>query len=136
MTLYAVLHTEEEEAIPHYRRLYKKRANMALALYHQIHPVSSYFSSLACSRSVLPLIYLAVLCQLFSLFFMSNYCSFPQQVEHYKFLRLRLNDVFKFVEHGPEVPPCYMHMNFMAVNVKTGSEKLFFAELSLLSDIF
>lgn len=64
---YAVLHAEEE-AITHYQRLYKKRANMALALYHQIHQVSSYFSSLACSRSVLPLIYLAVLCQLFSHF--------------------------------------------------------------------
>lgn len=31
-----------EKQLPFYRRLFKKRANMALVLYHKNHPVSTY----------------------------------------------------------------------------------------------
>ncbi|KAF8724123.1 hypothetical protein HU200_021138 [Digitaria exilis] len=76
-----------------YRRLYKKRANMALVLYHKNHPE-----------------------------------------EQYQFLRVRLNEVYSFIEYRLQ-DPYHMHMNFMAQDVKTGLEKTFFAELCMFNDV-
>ncbi|TVU22491.1 hypothetical protein EJB05_32190 [Eragrostis curvula] len=81
----------EEETVL-YQRLYKKRSNMALALYHKNHPD-----------------------------------------EQYQFLRVRLNDIFNFMEYRLQ-HPFNTHMNFMALDVNTGLEKLFFAELCMSND--
>ncbi|CAO2174115.1 unnamed protein product [Urochloa humidicola] len=82
-----------EKQLPFYRRLYKKRANMALALYHRNHPD-----------------------------------------EQYQFAKVRLNEVYSFIEYRLKDPD-HMHMNFVALNIKTGLEKLFFAELCMLNDV-
>ncbi|CAO2198418.1 unnamed protein product, partial [Urochloa humidicola] len=83
-----------EKQLPFYRRLYKKRANMALALYHRKHPD-----------------------------------------EQYQFLKVRLNEVYSFIEYRLKDPD-HMHMNFVALNINTGLEKLFFAELCMLNDVY
>uniref|UniRef100_A0A0A9U1G9 DUF3615 domain-containing protein n=1 Tax=Arundo donax TaxID=35708 RepID=A0A0A9U1G9_ARUDO len=51
--------------------------------------------------------------------------------DHYEFMDLRLNDVYDFMDEMVS----YMHMNFKAKNMTTGSEKLFFTELALEGDV-
>ncbi|XBI81669.1 hypothetical protein VPH35_090525 [Triticum aestivum] len=45
--------------------------------------------------------------------------------DRYEFTHVRLNDVFDFIEGYF----AYLHMNFKARNVATGSEQIFFSEL-------
>lgn len=45
---------------------------------------------------------------------------------------MRKDDVYDFKDRRVS----YLHMNFKAKNVTTGSEKLFFAELALEDDVF
>ncbi|KAF8661586.1 hypothetical protein HU200_057008 [Digitaria exilis] len=54
--------------------------------------------------------------------------------EQYQFLRVRLNEVYSFIEYRLQ-DPYHMHMNFMAQDVKTGLEKTFFAELCMFNDV-
>jgi hypothetical protein len=55
-----------------------------------------------------------------------------QQGDSYEFTSMPVKDVYNFMDGGVT----YMHMNFKATNVKTGSEELFFAELALINNVF
>ncbi|XP_039803934.1 uncharacterized protein LOC120668043 [Panicum virgatum] len=52
--------------------------------------------------------------------------------DSYEFTSMPMKDVCNFMDGGVS----YMHMNFKATNVKTGSEELFFAELALINNVF